>query len=312
MAENKRSRKKAKKGMTWKKWLLLIIGIFVLAVGALIAKVYIDIKRTASDIHEIIPERPKSDMRDSEIAFDNQDPFSILLLGVDAREGDSGRSDTMIVMTINPKKDSSMMVSIPRDTLTEIVGQGNEDKLNHAFAFGGVKMALDSTENLMNIPLDYAVQVNMESFKEIVDAVGGVDVNNSIAFDGFSEGNIHLNGEDALAYVRMRKQDPRGDFGRQDRQKQIVQAVMKEGASVSSIMNYKEIFDSISANVRTNLDFDDMVDIQKNYRDATKDVHQLYFERGEGQMINGVWYYIMNEEELNEVSTQLREHLELD
>ena len=110
----------------------------------------------------------------------------------------------------------------------------------------------------------------------------------------------------------MRKQDPRGDFGRQDRQKQIVQAVMKEGASVSSIMNYKDIFDSISANVRTNLDFDDMVDIQKNYRDAVKDVQQLYFERGEGQMINGVWYYIMNDEELNEVSTQLREHLELD
>src|SRR5699024_6684635 len=159
MAEQKRRRKKSKKGMTWKKWLLLIIGIFVLAIGALIAKVYIDIKRTASDIHEIIPERPKSDMRDSEIAFGNQDPFSILLLGVDGRKGDGVRSDTMSVMTVNPTKDSSMMVSIPRETLTEIVGQGNEDKLNHAYAFGGVNMALDSTENLMNIPLDYAVQV---------------------------------------------------------------------------------------------------------------------------------------------------------
>src|SRR5699024_572546 len=129
--------------------------------------------------------------------------------------------------------------------------------------------------------------------------------------DGFSEGSIHLNGEDALSYVRMRKQDPRGDFGRQDRQKQVVQAVMKKGASVNSLLNYKDIFDSIGANVRTNLDFDDMVDIQKNYRNAVKDIQQLYFEHGEGQMINGVWYYIMNDEELGEISSQLQEHLEL-
>lgn len=311
MAEKKRRRRKSKKKMTWWKWLLVIVGLFLLVVGGIIAKVFMDIKHTANDIHEIIPERPKSEMRDSDISFSKQDPFSVLLLGVDAREGDKGRSDTMIVLTVNPKTDTTKMVSIPRDTLTEIVGKGTDDKLNHAFAFGGVKMSLDSTEKLLNIPLDYAVQVNMESFQEIVDVVGGVEVNNAIAFDGFSEGQIHLNGKDALAYVRMRKQDPRGDFGRQDRQKQVVQAIMKKGASVNNVLKYKDIFDSVSNNVRTNLSFDDIVDIQKNYRSATKKMDQLYFENGQGQMINGVWYYVMNDAELNEVSGALREHLEL-
>jgi len=312
MAEKKRRRRKSKKKMTWWKWLLVIVGLFLLVVGGIIAKVFMDIKNTANDIHEIIPERPKSEMRDADISFGNQDAFSVLLLGVDARAGDKGRSDTMIVLTVNPKKDTTKMVSIPRDTLTEIVGKGTEDKLNHAFAFGGVKMSLDSTEKLLNIPLDYAVQVNMESFQEIVDVVGGVEVNNSIAFDGFSEGQIHLNGKEALAYVRMRKQDPRGDFGRQDRQKQVVQAIMKKGASVNNILKYKDVFNSVSNNVRTNLTFDEIVDIQKNYRSATKKMDQLYFEKGQGQMINGVWYYVMNDTELAEVSGELREHLELE
>src|SRR5699024_3622601 len=220
-------------------------------------------------------------MRDTDIAFGDQDAFSVLLLGVDAREGDKGRSDTMIVLTVNPKKNTTKMVSIPRDTLTEIVGKGTEDKLNHAYAFGGVKMSLDSTEKLLNIPLDYAVQVNMESFQEIVDVVGGVEVNNSIAFDGFSEGQIHLNGEEALAYVRMRKKDQRGDFVRQDRHKQIVQTIMKKCASVNTILKYKDTFNSVSINVRTNLSFNEIVDIQKNYCTATKKMDQLYFEKGQ-------------------------------
>src|SRR5699024_12771467 len=106
-------------------------------------------------------------MRDTDIAFGDQDAFSVLLLGVDAREGDKGRSDTMIVLTVNPKKDTTKMVSIPRDTLTEIVGKGIDDKLNHAYAFGGVKMSLDYTEMLLNIKYEYAVQLNMECKQEI-------------------------------------------------------------------------------------------------------------------------------------------------
>lgn len=309
MSTESRKRRRKRKKMTWKKWLLVIVGVLFLAIAGLAIKVWVDVKNTANEMHEIIPERPKSDLRDKAVTFSNQEPFSILVLGVDEREGDKGRSDTMLVMTVNPKEQSTKLVSIPRDTYTEMVGLDYQDKLNHAYAFGGVKMALASTENLLDIPLDYVVQVNMESFKEIVDAVGGVEVYNTISFDNFQEGTLHLNGSDALKYVRMRKQDPRGDFGRQDRQKQVLQAVIKKGASVNSILNYKSIFDSIGTNVRTNLTFDEIMDIQKHYRDSARKMDQLYFEKGQGKKIDGIWYYMMDEAELEEVSTELRNHL---
>ncbi|MGI2747160.1 LCP family protein, partial [Bacillus cytotoxicus] len=90
-------------------------------------------------------------------------------------------------------------------------------------------------------PINYYIEVNMEGFKDIVDAVDGVDVNNDLEFTQnkhhFAKGNIHLTGDEALAYTRMRKADSRGDFGRQMRQRQVMQAVIKKGASFSSLTN---------------------------------------------------------------------------
>ena len=74
------------------------------------------------------------------------------------------------------------MVSIPRDTYTDIVGHGTQDKLNHAFAFGGIQMSLESVEHLLDMPIDYVVEVNMEGFHDIVDAVGGITVKNTLDF----------------------------------------------------------------------------------------------------------------------------------
>lgn len=88
----------------------------------------------------------------------------------------------MIVLTVNPNDKSMQMVSIPRDTRTEIIGKGFDDKINHAYAFGGPEMSIATVENFLDIPIDYFVQVNMESFKDIVDAVGGVTVNNKLEF----------------------------------------------------------------------------------------------------------------------------------
>ena len=82
-------------------------------------------------MHEPIA-RDLSDKREEPVAFKERDPFSVLILGVDEREGDVGRSDTIIVLTVNPILKSTKMVSIPRDTYTEIVGKGFMDKINHA------------------------------------------------------------------------------------------------------------------------------------------------------------------------------------
>lgn len=299
-----------------KKWLWIVGSISFVFIAILIYgfTVYKGLTDTAKEIHEPI-DRAISEKREESISFKKSEPFSVLVLGVDEREEDKGRSDTMIIMAVNPELQSTKIVSIPRDTYTEIVGKNVKDKINHAYAFGGIEMSLATVEHFFDIPIDYVVQVNMESFKEIVDAVGGIKVDNALNFqlDGhiFPKGDILLDGEGALAYVRMRYEDPRGDFGRQDRQKQVIQSVLSKGASFNSLLNFKSIFGAISNNVRTNMTFDEMVDVQKNYRDAAKEIDQLYINEGEGKMMNNIWYYMMNEDELSTIQDELKMHLAL-
>ncbi|MCH6268562.1 LCP family protein, partial [Neobacillus citreus] len=258
--------KTQKKKRKWVKITLITLLVLFLSFGIYSYSIYKSFKTAVDTMHQPI-ERKQSDKRQEPVEV-KKDPFTVLMLGVDERQGDKGRSDSMIVLAVNPQKQSVKMLSIPRDTRTEIVGKGKEDKINHAYAFGGVPMAMDTVENFLDIPIDYYIQINMEGFKDIVDAVGGVTVQNDLDFTvgqyHFAKGKITLNGDEALSYSRMRHEDPRGDFGRQERQRQIIQAVIKEGASLSTLTNFSDIFSALGKNVKTNLTFDQMAAIQKN------------------------------------------------
>ncbi|MBG9452155.1 trascriptional regulator [Cytobacillus firmus] len=298
-----------------KKWPKIVAGIFLvlfLAVGGYVFMVYKSLTEAVETMHQ--PISHKSDKRPQEITLTEKEPFSVLMLGVDERTGDKGRSDTMIVLTVNPNDKSIKMVSIPRDTRTEIIGKGFEDKINHAYAFGNEEMSMATVENFLDIPLDYYIKVNMESFKDIVDAVGGITVNSSLDFSQegyhFTKGTNTLDGEAALAYVRMRKQDPNGDFGRQQRQRQIIEGVIKKGMSVNSLTKFDDVFEVLGKNVRTNLTFDEMKDIQKNYKEAAGTMQQMTI-KGNGQTINKVWYLVVPDEEKTRVQEELKAHLEL-
>jgi len=308
----RRKRRKPKKKRALK-IIMAIILVLILGVGAYAYSIWHSVEKTFTQTHEPL-NRDVSEKRSEKVSFRNRDPISILLLGVDQRAGDHGRSDSLILMTVNPKDQSMKMVSIPRDTRTEIVGKGSTDKINHAYAFGGVDMAVNTVEKFLDVPVDYYVQVNMESFKDIVDAVGGVTVNNDLNFnyDGYSfkKGDLTLDGKEALAYSRMRKQDPRGDFGRQMRQRQIIEGVIEEGASVQSLANYGTILDTIGTNVRTNLTFDDMKQIQSNYKDARRNVEQLQVD-GKGEKIDGIYYYAVSDATREALSSKLKQHLNI-
>lgn len=257
-----RSRRRKSKRKVW----LISLGFLFLALligaGVYTLLVYHSLKATVQTMHmpverTIVVERPQP------VKLEKKDPFSVLLLGVDEREGDKGRSDTIIVLAVNPEKNSVKMLSIPRDTRTEIVGKGTEDKINHAYAFGGVPMSMATVEKFLNIPIDYYLQINMEGFKDIVNAVGGVTVDNTLDFSvgdfHFPVGKLKLNGEGALRYSRMRYEDPRGDWGRQSRQRKIIQAIISEGTSLSSLTNFSSIFTALGANIKTNLTFNQIV-----------------------------------------------------
>ncbi|KIL49829.1 LytR family transcriptional regulator [Jeotgalibacillus soli] len=303
-----------KKKRKWLRWVLLSVLVIMIGAGAYVFSIFQSLSSATDRMHQPI-DREVSDKRPEAVKFNEQDPFSVLMLGVDEREGDAGRSDTIIVMTVNPAEQTTKLLSIPRDTLTEIVGRGTNDKINHAYAFGGVEMAMDTVENFLDIPIDYYVQVNMEGFQDIVDSVGGITVNNSFAFESggysFSEGQITLDGEEALAYSRMRYEDPNGDFGRQERQRQVIQAVIQEGADISSLWNFGNIFDALGSNIKTNLTFDQMVEIQGEYRAAASNIEQTSIETGSGQRIDGIYYYVVPEEELAAIQASLKEQLNL-
>lgn len=292
-----------------KKWLRItgvIVLLLIVSLGAYLFTVYKSLTDAVDTMHEPINRDKRA------IKFNEKEPFTVLMLGVDERQGDKGRSDTIIALTVNPEKNSVKMLSIPRDTRTEIVGRGTQDKINHAYAFGGVEMSMDTVEKFLDIPIDYYLKVNMEGFQDIVDAVGGITVTNELDFSEgnyhFAKGNIDLNGEEALAFVRMRKQDPEGDFGRQKRQRQVIQGIVNKGASFGSLTKFDNIFTALGTNVKTNMTFDEMVDIQKHYKSAAGNIEQMTFQAS-GTKINGVYYLQVSAEEQLRVQNELKDHL---
>jgi len=302
---------KGKKKRPWLRVTGIVFLLLFIGVGVYVYSVYSSLTSAVDTMHQPVERETK---RPADVTLEQKDPFSVLMLGVDERPGDRGRSDTMIVLTVNPELNSVKMLSIPRDTRTEIVGRGSQDKINHAYAFGGVEMSMDTVEHFLDIPIDYYLKVNMEGFKDIVDSVGGVLVTNDQEFSQgghqFAKGEILLNGDKALSYVRMRKQDPRGDFGRQQRQRQIIEGVIKKGANFSTLSKFDDIFGALEKNVKTNLTFDQMVGIQSDYKVAGKSVEQMQIS-GSGTMISNIYYYSVPAEEQQRVQNELKEHLEL-
>ncbi|ALC80790.1 MULTISPECIES: LCP family glycopolymer transferase [Bacillus] len=297
-----------------KKVLLFVLTFFTVVMLGTVSYAFQFVMSTSSDIHEDIDRNPKFEERLKNINFKDGDPISVLIMGLDSRPGEkSGRADSLILLTINPHSKSTHMVSIPRDTYTKIKGAA-EDKINSSYQAGGTEMTIYSVENLLDVPVDYFVKVNFKSFEESVDALGGVEVNNDLDFTfenvHFSKGRLKLNGKEALKYARMRKLDPRGDFGRQKRQRQVIEALIQKGASTSSITKFGELVKVVEKNVKTNMTFNDMWRIQSNYKVARENIQQHKIE-GSDKIIKGTYYYMPDKKELRKVSNNLKKHLEL-
>ena len=315
---SRRSRTKKKNKVV--RFIFSFLLLFLVVVGIYIFDVYRNVDNTTDKIYEPVDEEVEK-VRASSANLNSKDPISILLLGVDTGDlgrTERGRSDTMMVVTVNPNTKKSTIMSIPRDTYTEIVGYGISDKLNHAYAFGGNSMAINSVQNLLDIPIDYYVTVNMAGIQEIVNAVGGVDVVSPLTFtqDGYTfyqdEVN-HLDGNAALAFARMRYEDPDGDTGRQARQRIIIEGVVNKVTSASTLLNYQSILGSLSNNVQTNFQMKDYLALQGNdYLAAARNITSEQMGGSGGMGDDGIYYNWLSEEELFRVQSLLQSELELD
>ena len=219
-------------------------------------------------------------MNYSEIEGLSKEPFkedgvkNILLIGNDSRtEDESGRSDAMILISISSRTHSVHMTSILRDIYVDIPGHDG-NRLNAAYAYGGPELLLETLEENFDVEVNRYMLVNFQAFANLIDAVGGVDLdvtNEEVQYingylveynqlenrpegtdylDTSLSGNIHLNGPQALAYCRNRYIG--SDFARTERQRKVLSAAMKK-LPLSLAANGGELIDGVMSNITTNL-----------------------------------------------------------
>ncbi|MGP4068807.1 LCP family glycopolymer transferase [Halobacillus sp. B29] len=308
----------------------LSIVVFILLIGIGTAAGYAiyltdKVKQTATESHQELDRGEKSEKRQSEVNPEYDD-ISVLFVGIDdSKKRSSGGnrnalSDALVLATFNDNNKSIKMVSIPRDSYTYIPQIDSKDKITHAHAFGGINATVGTVERMFDIPVDYYVRLNFNSFIEVVNSIGGITYDvpfditeqNSVDKDGaieLEEGYQELNGEEALALARTRKYD--SDLARGQRQMELIQEIARQTMTTSSLHNFGDILNSINDNLKTNLTFEEMV----SFKDYFLDKQGLTFNKmqlnGEGGKVDGVWYYQVNEESLSNAKDQLQAHLNL-
>ncbi|WP_416825373.1 LCP family protein [Ectobacillus polymachus] len=304
------------------KWVVSIALILLIGGGVFAFTVYQKVSKTMNQIHQSL-DREHSPERTQDVSAKAKKPISILLLGIDPVGVDElgtktetyGRSDTIMLLTLNPNTKSMKTLSIPRDTYGEIVGKNENDNINRAYAFGNINMAVNTIEKYINVPIDYYVTVDTSSVKDIVNILGGIDVNNNHDFsvDGthFPEGVVHLTGETAEAYLRDRENDPNGDFGRQERVRSVVNATIKKGADIQTLPNLEPILTAVGKDVKTNLSQDDMISMIQNYKDCRNNNEELQMLGGEGFFTGTMWHYRVKDDTKKEITNKLRQNLEI-
>ena len=244
-----------------------------------------DIKRDAEAEHFINP----------------PNKLNILVMGVDERpkEDDPGRSDTLMVMTIDTESRAISLISVPRDTRVRIKGLG-WDKVNHAFMTGGVALTRQTTENFLGIPLDYYAKVDLESFGRIVDAIGGVtiDVEKRMQYEDtwdhyvidLQPGVQRLDGRTALQYVRYR--DEEGDIGRVRRQQKFIRAVLAEVNTPAIILKAPSLIREVFASLDTDMPIGLMFGLARKMKDGLSSGLGAHMVEGLPYYIDGISYWV--------------------
>lgn len=190
--------------------------------------------------------------------------LNVLLLGIDARPGEKdARTDSMILVSIDKETKKIAMVSIPRDTIVDIPGHGT-NKINAANVYGGADLARETVEKLLGVQIPYYVKTNFSGFKDIIDTLGGVniDVEKRMYYPAeginLKPGMQRLDGYNALAYVRFRH-DALGDIGRTERQQKFLSALAKEMMRPSTIIKAPILIPKLMDAVQTNLGVGDAI-----------------------------------------------------
>ncbi len=233
---------------------------------------------------------------------------TFLVMGVDIVDNEMGRTDSMVVVSYDPKEQRLAMLSIPRDTWAMIPGHGY-DKINHAYAFGGHTLAVDTVERLLGIDIDHYLTVSFDGFTKVIDALGGVEIavdkrlyyEDPVDWRAGEDGLVidippglqTMDGETALKYSRFRA-DGEGDIGRMRRQQQVIKELMKKAATPAMLSRVPQLIPAMAATVGTDLSVAEMLKLAAVGREALTNPLVTGSLGGDGRLIDGVFYLVNN------------------
>lgn len=306
----------AKKKHTLRNIILIVLLVLIVGGAAYGMERYRSVKST---VNSSFKASGVSKQRNVSQQIKNKKPISILLLGTDTgalSRTYKGRTDSMMIVTLNPSTNKTTVTSIPRDTAVTIPGfEGRApSKINAAYAWGSSKTTIKTVQDMLNVPIDFYALINMGGMKKVINEVNGVDVVPTLSFkyEGytFKKGvKTRMDGAKALAYSRMRYDDPNNDYGRQTRQRSVLMALVKKSGSISTLLN-QSFLDSLSSQVQTDLSFDNLTELAKNYRSSDKTVTETHLQ-GNGEELNGQDMEVMHRKELQRVTNYIRRALML-
>lgn len=243
--------------------------------------------------------------------------LNILMVGVDQRENEPSRSDTIMVAMINLKDKKAYVISIPRDTRVKIEGFAYHNKINAAHSKGGIELTRKTVEQLLGIPVHNYLETNFNGFENIIDTLGGVsiDVEKRMYYPS-EEINLHkgqqnLDGHDALAYVRYRS-DGKGDLPRIERQHKFLAALADKLLQPKTILKIPEIAGELHSNVNTDLSVKDFIVLAGELKNIGVQNIKFFNIPGAPRYINGVSYFMVNEEELQVLMDNILKGVEPD
>ena len=247
--------------------------------------------------------------------------INVLLLGID--DGDSEdfaintpkRTDAIMVVSFDTEHNEVSILSIPRDTRVSIPGHRTPDKINAAYAYGGIKLAKQTVANLLQIPIHYYILANWQGFIQIMDILGGVDlyVDHNMNYEDpyanlkihLQQGFQHLDGEKAGEYVRFRH-DELGDIGRVQRQQKFFKALSSEFFSVGNVVKLPSIIDALGKNTETDMDTFTMLRAANSFKLFGGERVQSEMVYGDFKTIDGVSYWVTSPENLTKSLDELK------
>lgn len=232
-----------------------------------------------------------------------KDPFYMLIMGKDARPGETmSRSDTLMLTRVDPARKHVTIISIPRDTRVEIEGHGT-NRINAAAAFGGTPLVIDTVSKFAGVPISHYAEIDFNGFKEMVDSLGGIEVNVPVPIDDWQAGPAKLqpglqtlDGEQALTFVRSRK-FPMGDFVRVQHQQLFLKAVARDILQVRDPVKLTNLAGDLAGLVKSDLTIGGIYGLSRALSGMDIESIETVTVPAVPQTIGGVAYVIADEEE---------------